>query len=61
MIGKIRLGKILKGDHRTTVVAVDHGLTSGPIGGINQEETLPCPRSRSTRRCYPPCKPSLTA
>jgi DhnA family fructose-bisphosphate aldolase class Ia len=30
---KIRLGKILKGDHRTTIVAVDHGLTSGPIGG----------------------------
>ncbi|MBI4488252.1 MAG: class I fructose-bisphosphate aldolase family protein [Deltaproteobacteria bacterium] len=41
MIGKkIRLAKILKGGHRTIIVAVDHGLTSGPIAGINQLRNL---------------------
>ncbi len=41
MIGKkIRLSRILRGDLRTTIVAVDHGLTSGPIQGINQLRNL---------------------
>lgn len=41
MIGKkVRLGRILRSDLRTTIVAVDHGLTSGPIAGINQLRNL---------------------
>ena len=36
-----RLRRILKGDNRTVIIPIDHGVSSGPIKGIeNMQETL---------------------
>ncbi|MFQ5683293.1 MAG: 2-amino-3,7-dideoxy-D-threo-hept-6-ulosonate synthase [Candidatus Binatia bacterium] len=41
MIGKkIRLARILRRDLRTTIMAVDHGITLGPISGIKHWRNL---------------------